>query len=165
MEKRYGSSVRQDGVWRIGRKRWAVFYGYGEEGEWGYNYYMELTHKPTLEEIKAAVIDCVNASVDEAILSGFVWNGHSIWLSMENQFNYKAAYDLALQTSGASLPVTFKFGSGSDEQSVYYTFSDVDELTDFYTSAIAYIQSCLAAGWQEKEGIDWAPYETVQEME
>jgi hypothetical protein len=34
-----------------------------------------------------------------------------VWLSTENQFNYKAAFDLATQTGGKSLPVTFKFGS------------------------------------------------------
>ena len=34
-----------------------------------------------------------------------------VWLSSENQFNYKAAYDLAVQTGGATLPVTFKFGT------------------------------------------------------
>ena len=29
----------------------------------------------------------------------------NIWLSSENQFNYKVAYDLALQTNGANLPI------------------------------------------------------------
>ena len=39
-----------------------------------------------------------------------IWNNKRIWLSSENQFNYKVAYDLALQTNGANLPIIFKFG-------------------------------------------------------
>ena len=48
-----------------------------------------------------------------------------VWLSTENQYNYKAAYDLAVQTGGETLPVTFKFGS--DEQPEYHTFEKLDE--------------------------------------
>lgn len=62
---------------------------------------------------------------------------------------YKAAYDLAVQTGGETLPVTFKFGS--DEQPEYYTFSRLDELKDFYTEAVRYIQKVLAEGWEKKD--------------
>ena len=79
-----------------------------------------------------------------------------VWLSAENQFNYKSAYDLAVQTAGATLPVTFKFGT--DEQPQYRKFTTLDELTDFYSKAMAYIQTTLAEGWKEKDAIDWAAY-------
>lgn len=119
----------------------------------------EYTHKPTIDEIKATIKGWYNEHTDEKIHSGFVWNEMAIWLSTENQFNYKAAYDLAVQTNGATLPVTFKFGT--DEEPTYKTFDTLDELADFYAKAMAYVQSVLADGWSAKDGINWAQYEQV----
>lgn len=132
--------------WRV---RWDV-----QEKEDGLANYMEkeFIGKPSTDVIKATVTEWVNSQVDETILSGFVWNEMNVWLSSENQFNYKAAYDLAVQSSGATLPVTFKFGT--DEQPVYHSFSDLDELTDFYTSAMQHIQNALAEGWRSKDSFN-----------
>ena len=120
----------------------------------------DFSHKPTIEEVKEFVIGVENAKIDANILSGFEWNGMSVWLSSENQFNYKAAYDLAVQTGGASLPVTFKFG---DATPVYHTFETLFELTDFYTSAIAYVNNVLADGCAKKDALDWSEYERLLE--
>ena len=79
-----------------------------------------------------------------------------VWLSTENQFNYKAAYDLAVQTKGKSLPITFKFGSSSNPQ--YYTFNSLEELTDFYTKVINHVNECLKEGWKKKDSINWEDY-------
>ena len=129
--------------WRV---RWDV-----QEHDDGTADYMEaeLTHKPTDEEIKDLVRKWYNQQTDAAILSGFSYEGAPVWLSQENQYNYKAAYDLAVQTGGETLPVTFKFGS--DEQPEYYTFTQLDELKDFYTEAVRYIQKVLAEGWEKKD--------------
>lgn len=116
----------------------------------------EFDHLPEPEEVKSLVIAWYNGKVDEAILSGFTYEDMPVWLSSENQFNYKSAYDLAVQTAGATLPVTFKFGT--DEQPKYRKFETLTELTDFYTKAMAYIQSTLAEGWQGKDSIDWSAY-------
>lgn len=118
----------------------------------------DFSHKPTIEEVKDFVLGVENAKIDAEILSSFQWNGLSVWLSSENQFNYKAAYDLAVQTNGASLPVTFKFG---DTVPVYHTFNTLDELSDFYTSAISYVNSVLADGWEKKDALDWSEYERL----
>ena len=56
---------------------------------------------------------------------------------------------MAVQTGGETLPVTFKFGS--DEQPEYHTFDNLDELKDFYTKAVRYIQKALAEGWKKKD--------------
>lgn len=32
---------------------------------------------------------------------------------------------------------------------------------DFYVKAVAHINQTLAAGWREKDAIDWAPYEAL----
>lgn len=74
-----------------------------------------------------------------------------IWLSSENQFNYKAAYDLAV-TFGGNLPCVFKFGT--TENPIYYEFTETEDLTDFYLSAMNYINNTLAEGWKEKDNID-----------
>jgi hypothetical protein len=81
----------------------------------------------------------------------------SVWLSNENQFNYKAAYDLTLQSNGQTLPVLFKFGT--TDNPIYYTFNTIEELSNFYISAMKYISDTLAEGWRMKDSIDWSLYE------
>lgn len=126
----------------------------------GKSYYeQQLVGKPTIEKIKEIVLSGINAVTDEKILSGFVWNGMEVWLSSENQFNYKAAYDIAVQTNGANLPVRFKFGT--TEKPIYYTFNTVEELSDFYMSAMSYINACLEEGWAKKDAINWSEYEEI----
>lgn len=119
--------------------------------------YEQFLQPVTLEYIKNIILDWYNKEIDNKILSGFVWNEMPVWLSSENQFNYKAAYDLAVQTNGASLPVTFKFGT--TDNPVYHTFTTVEELADFYTKAIEYVNKTLADGWAKKDSIDWTVYE------
>jgi hypothetical protein len=152
-------------IQKIGRRRYQVFYGLEEDG------YSKLSaiveYKPTLEEIKEMVLDAINKEIDRTILTGFVWtdgDGHEypVWLSTENQFNYKSAFDLAVQTGGAMLPVTFKFGTV--ENPVYHEFATLEELQDFYLKAIAFIQATYQRGWVEKDSIDWSDYEQVIEL-
>lgn len=122
-------------------------------------YYKKQVPSPTLEQLKADVIAGVDALTDEKILSGFVWEGKPVWLSQEKQFNFKAAYDLAVQTSGMSLPVKFKLGETADGEPVYHTFGTLEEIQSFYLDAIRYIQQCLNEGWEKKDGIDWSKYQ------
>lgn len=136
--------------WRV---RWDV-----QELENGAASYMEheFGHKPTDEEIRSAVISWYNEQTDTAILSGFSYGDVPVWLSSENQFNYKSAYDLAVQTNGATLPVTFKFGT--DTKPHYHTFETLEELTDFYTKAMTHIQDTLAEGWKKKDAFNLEKY-------
>ena len=135
--------------WRI---RWNVekqdnLYTYDEH---------TFKHKPSLQEIKNIILASYNSEIDNKILSGFVWNDMQVWLSSENQFNYKTAYDLAVQTNGASLPVTFKFGSSDNP--IYYKFTTLEDLTSFYTSAMTHIINMLNQGWNAKDSINWNLY-------
>ena len=114
---------------------------------------VELDHRPVMDDVRTAIINHINAETDEKILSGYVWNGKPVWLSSENQFNFKAAYDVAVQTGGATLPVKFKLGE-IDGQPVYHTFKSMNAFTEFYTGAIGYIQQTLTAGWVEKDAVD-----------
>lgn len=157
MDKRYGSAIRQDSLDHTGRRRWELFYGFGKddpEAETGYNYHEVFDHQPTAEEVKATIIAQINANTDEKILSGYSYQGMQVWLSSENQFNYKAAYDLAVQTGGETLPTTFKFGTDAEPQ--YYTFETLEELGSFVKGIFAHINEALQAGWQEKDSLDVA---------
>lgn len=126
-----------------------------EDGQYSYVEYL-FDHYPSMDEIRAAVNGYYNSITDEAILSGFTYEGVPVWLSSENQFNFKAAFDLAVQTNGASLPVKFKFGT--EAEPVYKTFTTVESLKDFYVAAIAYIQTCLEEGWEKKDSVDYNSY-------
>lgn len=112
-------------------------------------YYEE--HIAPVERLEAAK-NAIDAETDEKILTGHVWNDTPIWLSSENQFNYKAAYDIAFQTNGANLPITFKLGE-IEGNPVFHTFETVDELQGFYLSCVAWINACLNAGWELKNAL------------
>lgn len=109
---------------------------------------IEMTQAEIVAE-KAAEID---AETDRKILRGHVWNGNPVWLSSENQFNYKAAFDLSVQTDGQNLPITFKLGE-KDGENIYHTFESVEELQDFYVSCVEHINQCLKEGWTKKEAL------------
>lgn len=161
MEKIYGATERMDGIQQTGRRRWEIFYGYGEDaldGETrGYNWRLTVEHKPTMSEIRGLIINQINANTDEKILTGYVYGGKKVWLSTENQFNYKAAYDLAVQTEGKSLPFTVK--AGTTDEPEYITFETLDDMKAFYVGGLEYVQKCLADGWTEKDSVDWTKYE------
>lgn len=115
-----------------------------------------FNHIPTLSEIKEVITNYYNKLIDQSILSGLVWNGMKVWLSNENQFNYKVAYDLAVQTNGATLPIVFKFGDY--DETVYYEFKTLEDLSNFYITSINYVQTVLKEGWEKKDNIDWNIY-------
>ena len=124
-------------------------------------FYKKQTAKPTIEQVKKAVLDDINKQTDEKILTGFVWNDIPVWLSEENQRNFSEAQRIAMIMPEALLPVTFKLGEQADETPIYHEFETSEELTGFYLQAVAFINQTLAEGWQRKDGIDWAPYEAA----
>jgi hypothetical protein len=140
----------------------------GDLYEW-HEIYLPKTQNAnlSLDIVKTAILGDINSRTDEKILSGLVWTPAAggdhipVWLSQENQFNFKAAYDLAVQTQGATLPVTFKLGEQEDGTPVYHTFETMEDSTDFYTAAVNHIHQSVADGWLEKDGIDWSPYEAL----
>lgn len=146
--------------------RVVISYGLTEKGdgkaEWfEVVFYKKQTAKPTIEQVKKAVLDDINKQTDEKILTGFVWNDIPVWLSEENQRNFSEAQRIAMIMPDAILPVTFKLGEQADETPIYHEFETSEELTGFYLQAVAFINQTLAEGWQRKDGIDWAPYEAA----
>ena len=156
MGKKDEFNKRQGGISQSGRKRWTLFYGYKDDVQ-GWELRMDFDHKPELAEIKSIIISHINQKTDEKILSGMVWNGMPIWLSQENQINYKVFHDQAIFTQGASLPIKFKFGT--DNNPVYYEFTTLMVLKDFYSKVLEWIQQSVGEGWAEKDGIDFNVYD------
>lgn len=172
MNRTYGKKECFEPV-RRDASRTIVSYDYKEEEDhinatWHEVYfYKKKNGKVTLKMVKKAVWDDINKQTDEKILSGFTWSpdggGASIhvWLSEENQRNFSEAQRIALMMPEAILPVTFKLGEEKDGTPVYHEFTTAAELTEFYLGAVAYINQCLAEGWQRKDGIDWEPYQNL----
>lgn len=114
--------------------------------------------KPTLERIKEIVMGWIDRQTDERILSGHSYQGHLVWLNLENQSNYFRAYVFAMLSQGAILPLTFKLGT--NEAPHLETFKTLDELSTFILGAFRHINDTVEAGWRRKyEQIDWSLYE------
>lgn len=105
--------------------------------------------KPTLDQIKDAIISDINSRVKEKIIGGFVWNNKPVWLSEENQMNF---------AQGVA-PVTLKIGEEPDRTPIYHGFETAKQLKAFSDACSVWKQQCLQAGWTEKDGIDWSPYD------
>ena len=110
-----------------------------------------------------APIECVNPRKDKWRVRWDIEEQDGMATYEEAEFDrrptldeIKAAFDLAVQTDGANLPVVFKLGT--DEKPVYREFTTVDELKNFYTAAMAHVQGTLAAGWKAKDEIDFGLY-------
>lgn len=164
--KIYGASERQDGIVKLSSTKACIYVGFGkdaEDAESGYNWRKDYDHIPTIAEVKADIEALINAHIDAKILTGFSWNGKPVYLSSENQFNFKAAYDLAFQIEGANLPTKFKLGEDAEGNPVYHTFTMTDELADFVMRAFAFINTTLIEGWQEKDSVDYSVFVPADE--
>ena len=117
---------------------------------------VETAGKATAEDIIAAIASDIDTRTDAKILTGFVWEGKSVWLSAENQRNFSEAQRVAMMTEGASLPVTFKIGEDAQHAPVYHAFTTVEELTGFFLQGVAFINTTLNEGWREKDAMrEW----------
>ena len=94
---------------------------------------------------------------DQKILSGLTYQNQMVWLSAENQANYKAAYDLAVQTQGENLP--YKVKLGSEDEPSYREFSSLQDFKAFYLSIQRHIDTAIQEGWAKKDAIDWSQYQ------
>lgn len=71
MEKVYGATSAQNGLYHIGRNKWEVIYGFGkdnQESETGYNYRLQYSYLPRQEVIKRDIVETINEIVRDKIL-------------------------------------------------------------------------------------------------
>lgn len=109
----------------------------------------DFDHRPTADEIKALFVGLVNERVQQSILTGFTYGDKPVWLSEENQLNFRSA---------PTVPVRFKLGENIDGTPVYHTFTTQKELTAFNKAVADHIAACLNEGWNEKDAFDVEPY-------
>ena len=105
----------------------------------------------TFADVKAAIIADIDERVKAQIIGGMIWNDKPVWYSIENQLNF----------TNATAPVTLKIGEQEDGTAIYEDFDTEEKLTAFCAACNAHKQNALTAGWAEKDGIDWAPYEAL----
>ena len=124
----------------------------GELYEW-HEIYLPKTQNAnlSLDIVKTAILNDINKRVKTAIISGFVWNEKPVWLSEENQLNF----------SQAVVPATLKIGEQEDGTPIYETFDTKTTLKAFNDACSLWRQQCLSEGYNEKDGIDWTPYEAL----
>lgn len=178
MNKVYG----EKGIYAPIRKdenRTIACYGYIEEED-GINatwyeivFYNFKTPHLNFQMVKNAIVADINAQTDEKILNGYEWtilHGNDagktvkVWLSAENQNNFKAFHDAVKEYPGIdAFPVTFKIAEDENGDPVYETFMSMSELSQFYLGSISYIKQTISKGWERKDSIDWSIYETVLE--
>lgn len=173
--------VKQD------ESRYIISYGLEEAPNDLYTWYEIYIYKKqkstiSLQDVEDAITDDINDRVTENIITGYRWtvlHGEdegllaNVWLSAENQANFKAKHDTALQYPNlVSWPMQYKIGEKEerteDEEThmeivtkrpVYEYFQNIQELASFYLGGVDYIESCYQAGWAEKDAMDWKPYE------
>lgn len=109
----------------------------------------DFDHRPTADEIRALYVELVNEEVQQQILTGFTWNDKPVWLSTENQLNFRSA---------PTMPVRFKLGEDENGTPVYHTFTSQNSLTAFNKAVADHIASCLNDGWTRKDAFDVQPY-------
>ena len=127
MEKIYGTTVRQDGLQRIGRDTWVLFFGLYETTDEGtYEYRHTFKHRPTLDEIKAVINAQLSADADERKRNGFSWQGVPV------------RYDEEAERNITGLSV-----------------KDAEEFESFTDALLLFSQECYAQAWQAKAEIDW----------
>lgn len=155
MNKIYGTPVRQDGLQKVGRRNFTLFYGlYTDERGGTYEYRHTFDHKPTWEEVEAVLIEAINEHTKEIIINGFRWNGMRVWLSNENQRNFMMMEKLTSE----AYPRNVKINEDSDGKPIYYTFVSEEEFAAFSKLAAQHVNNTLAAGWNEKDNLTPATF-------
>ena len=132
------------GVWRVRFGR--------ESGENGTQtcLYADFDHRPTDVEIREFITEHYDAACDAECEWGMRYKGLIVYLSFENKFNFKAVFDLAARNPAKSFPLTFKFWK-DENTPVYWEFRTIDELTEFYVSAMRHLMATYNKWWAKKD--------------
>lgn len=131
--------------------------------ESGYKYQQFLiVGSEAIESIKPTINNYYNELCSNEILQGFKLNSDIVWLSPENQMNYKIFYDFALSNHQNKLefkPIKIKVGE--ETESKYHVFDSFDEFQKFVFDYTEHIQNTISKYWTIKDSIDWNKY-TIQ---
>ena len=94
------------------RNTWRIRFNLQADTDGGATWLEEdFDHQPAPDEIKALFDSWSSNETARLIREGLTYGGHLVWLSQENQLNYKMIHDTAVQSGGQNLPVRIKLGS------------------------------------------------------
>lgn len=113
------------------------------------------TGKPNAQTIYADIINDIDSRAKNDIYNGFSYNNKPVYLSLENQQNFSAAYTLAKITDMAE-PVTLRISFAN-----YLTFTKITDLENFINTYTRYINDTLKKYWTMKENINQNYYEFI----
>lgn len=143
--------------------KWVVRWGFkdsiGDESMKNQITYLEkvFVGKPSLVDIQKTITAHYNNLCSNEILRGLMYEDSVVWLSTENQFNYKSVFDFAVQSGGENLPVRFKFGNVENQN--YRVFTTIEDLKEFVGVVIEHINDTINKYWVIKDNIDWSKYD------
>lgn len=162
MEKIFGTTQRQDGLQRIGRDKWLLFFGLYETADGStYEYRHTFTHKPTLDEIKQVINNQLSADADERKRNGFSWKGVPVRYDEEAERNITGISVKIPRLGAAMFPLKFKLGDYPDGSPAFYEFTDAEDFESFTDALLVFSQECYAQSWQEKASIDMDIFKEV----
>lgn len=142
--KVYGAEKENNTLLCLNGKHYVLFYGFFTDENGNYRLRKDYSYKPTMEEIKMDIGKLIDEQTANRILTGFEYEGDNVWLSQENQINFRSA---------VSFPCRFKIGE-RDGMPIYRTFSNEYELSAFNNAIADYIHVCLEDGWHKKDNLD-----------
>lgn len=118
--------------------------------------YFIMNTKPSVDEIKATIETYINDNTKHIIETSFYWNNMNIYLSLENQIDYKLLFDITMIKEGSNLPEKLKFKINGEK--IYYDIDTIDEFKDFMISMNNHIRVCLDKGNNLKDSINYEEY-------
>lgn len=156
--KHYDGSEQPNNALLVNSEREVVLlYGQGEDELGKFRWQRDYDHVPTSAELRSDIEALVNALTEEKIRTGMRYEGKPIWLSEENQMNFRGLVP--------PMPFRYKVGENENGDPVYMEFYDENNLAAFCRAMSEHIYGCLQKGWEEKDGIDNAVALMMQQTE
>lgn len=149
MEKVYGSPVRQDGLYKVGRNKWELIYGFGkddETAESGWNWRQRFNHRPSLEEMKEAIISAIKEESDYQLRYGYKWNGLTVEYTEERKSDFTGII-VGLQSGFMQLPIELNLGSAEDGTPQVFTFTTAEQIGEVAAGIAAHKAAVSKAEW------------------
>lgn len=150
MEKVYGSPRRQDGLYKVGRNKWEVIYGFGkdsDDADTGYNYRKRYDHRPKLDEIRNDIVATIKEESELRLKYGIKWNGFTVEYS-ETLKTDLIGILVGLQGGIMKFPQKINLGSNADGTPNTYTFDTFEELAGLAAIVGSHRSVCSDQEWE-----------------
>lgn len=164
MDKVYGSPKRQDGLYKVGRNKYELIYGFGKDNEideTGWNYRLRFNHLPALDEIKSVIIETVEREFAEKLRYDLEWNGLRVEYTEERKSDLTGLI-VALQGGLIQLPITLNLGTTQNGAPVFHEFTTTEELASVAVALSNHKITICEQEWNEKYSIDWSVFDVIK---